>query len=357
MSSPFPDSPHCNSARPACILDFVSSKIIPKERAMSAILELPDFPAPSISCRSTEVVASLSNVSKRFPNGVLALDNLSLTLRRGEVVALLGPNGAGKSTAVKLLMGLSSPTAGAVSIFGADPRNHAARLRTGVMLQVGRAPEMLRVREHIQLFRGYYINPMPYAEIVQVAGLQGIESRLFSELSGGQKQRVLFALALAGDPDLVFLDEPTVGLDIKSRRAMWAQIQSLTARGKTVLLTTHYLEEADALAHHIVVIDKGRIVGEGTPAEVKSLGAATPGASKSRSLKIIHCDTAIPTQTLLNIPGVTSATVTGVLTTISTTQCESTLRELLALDQTLHSLDVQSPDLEDAFLALTDDHN
>ena len=274
----------------------------------------------------------------------------------GEVVALLGPNGAGKSTAVKLLMGLSSPTSGTVSIFGADPRNHAARLRTGVMLQVGRAPEMLRVREHIELFRGYYPSPMAYADIIQVAGLEGIESRLFGQLSGGQKQRVLFALALAGDPDLIFLDEPTVGLDIKSRRGMWAQIESLASRGKTVLLTTHYLEEADSLAQRIVVIDKGRIVCEGTPAEVKSLGSFASGASKSRSVKIIRCATSIPADILLSIPGVTSVTVNGEFTTIIASQAESTLRELLALDPSLHSIDVQSPKLEDAFLALTGDH-
>jgi len=321
---------------------------------MSAVLELPQ--TLRAAAANPPAVASLDAVTKRFPNGIVALDNLSLTLRRGEVVALLGPNGAGKSTAVKLLMGLSSPTAGTVSIFGADPRNHAARMRTGVMLQVGRAPEMLRVREHVEMFRGYYLNPMPYADIVKAAGLEGIESQMFGQLSGGQKQRVLFALALAGDPDLVFLDEPTVGLDIKSRRGMWEQIQLLAARGKTVLLTTHYLEEADSLAQRIVVIDKGRIVCEGTPAEVKSLGSTAPGAQKSRSVKVIRCATSIPTNALLNMPGVTSATVSGDLTTIMTSQAESTLRELLALDQALHSIDVQSPKLEDAFLALTGDH-
>lgn len=323
---------------------------------MSAVLELsPAFAGPP-PCGSIEGVASLNHVTKRFPNGVVALDNLCLTLRRGEVVALLGPNGAGKSTAVKLLMGLSSPTSGNVRIFGADPRNHTARLRTGVMLQTGRAPEMLRVREHIEIFRGYYPNPMAYADIVLVAGLDGIESRLFGQLSGGQKQRVLFAIALAGNPDLIFLDEPTVGLDIKSRRGMWAQIELLAARGKTVLLTTHYLEEADSLAQRIVVIEKGRIVCDGTPAEVKSLGSLAPGALKDRNVKILRCATTIPIQAVLNMPGVTSATMNGEFATIVASQPEMTLRELLALDPALHSIDVQSPKLEDAFLALTGDH-
>jgi ABC-2 type transport system ATP-binding protein len=320
---------------------------------MSAVLE-------SVETLLTErtlqhPIASLSHIIKRYANGVVALDDLSLTLHRGEIVALLGPNGAGKSTAVKLMMGLSTPTSGVVRVFNADPRQTTTRLRTGVMLQIGKAPEMLRVREHINIFRGYYPSPMPYAEIVRAAGLEGIESRMFGQLSGGQKQRTLFALALAGDPDLIFLDEPTVGLDVEARRSMWTQIRSLAARGKTVLLTTHYLEEADALAHRIIVINKGRIVCEGTPAEVKSLGAAITGTSTTtnHTLKIIRCATEIPTQTIVTIPGVTTAEILGSITTITTTQPEQTLRELLVLDQTLHSLEVTSPALEDAFLALT----
>jgi ABC-2 type transport system ATP-binding protein len=172
---------------------------------MSAVLEFIEVPAQPGIRTDRDTIASLNGITKRYRNGALALDNLSLALHSGEIVALLGPNGAGKSTAIKLLMGLSSPTSGTVQIFNADPRQSAARLRTGIMLQVGRAPEMLRVREHIELFRGYYPNPMPYVEIIEAAGLEGIEGRLFGELSGGQKQRVLFALALAGNPDLIFL--------------------------------------------------------------------------------------------------------------------------------------------------------
>ena len=323
---------------------------------MSATLTLTEA-VPTRTQPSTPPVpvASLARVTKRYANGVLALDDLSLTLRAGEIVALLGPNGAGKSTAIKLMMGLSTPTSGAVRIFGADPRHTATRLRTGALLQVGRAPEMLRVREHINIFRGYYPNPMPYAEIVRAAGLDGIESRFFGQLSGGQRQRVLFAIALAGDPDLIFLDEPTVGLDIEARRALWSQIRSLAARGKTVLLTTHYLEEADALAHRIIVINNGRVVCEGTPAEVKSLGSAAPAAAGSRSLKMIRCATTLPESTLRAIPGVTRVDLDNGLASITSTKPEATLRELLALDESLHSLEVQSPALEDAFLVLTAD--
>jgi ABC-2 type transport system ATP-binding protein len=315
---------------------------------MTAVMEAATTTTPSTT-QHTATVASLSGVTKRYKNGVVALDDLSLTLRAGEIVALLGPNGAGKSTAVKLLMGLSSPSNGKVAIFGADPRHTAARLRTGVMLQVGRAPEMLRVREQITIFRGYYPNPMPYAELVKAAGLEGIEDRFFGQLSGGQKQRMLFALALAGDPNLIFLDEPTVGLDIEARRAMWAAIRSLAARGKTILLTTHYLEEADALADRIIVVNKGKLICEGTPAEVKSLG----GGTGSRSVKLIRCGTSLAVGLLQSIPGVTAVAFNGGLAQITSTTPEATLRELLALDPSLHSLEVASPALEDAFLALT----
>ena len=315
--------------------------------------ELVEAPQATPAAES-ETVASLSAVTKRYANGVLALDNLSLQLHRGQIVALLGPNGAGKSTAVRLLMGLSSPTAGEARIFGADPRNTAARLRTGVMLQVGRAPEMLRVREHIAIFRGYYPHPMPYADLIKAAGLEGLEDRMFGQLSGGQKQRVFFALALAGDPDLIFLDEPTVGLDIEARRLMWAQTRSLAARGKTVLLTTHYLEEADALAHRIIVINQGRVVCAGTPAEVKSFGTAVSGdAGAGSTIKIIRCVTTLTAEHLLKMPSVSSVEAIDALTVITSSQPEATLREMLALDRHLHSLEVQSPALEDAFLALT----
>jgi ABC-2 type transport system ATP-binding protein len=320
------------------------------------MMEVMEAPTKAVAETVTGTVASLTNVTKRYTNGVVALDNLSLTLRKGEIVALLGPNGAGKSTAVKLMMGLSSPTAGDVRIFGADPRNPIARLHTGVMLQVGRAPEMLKVREHITIFRGYYPQPMAYADLIKAAGLEGLEERMFGQLSGGQKQRVLFALALAGDPDLIFLDEPTVGLDIESRRGMWAQIRSLAARGKTVLLTTHYLEEADALAHRIIVINQGKVVCEGTPAEVKSMGAGTAVGVNS-GLKIIRCVTTLTAEHLLAMPDVSTVETDRGVTVITSARPEATLREMLALDQNLSGLEVASPALEDAFLALTRNSN
>ena len=290
-------------------------------------------------------VASLTDVVKRY-GAATALDGLSFSLGRGEIVALLGPNGAGKSTAVRLMLGLAAPTSGTVRIFGGDPRNPMARIRVGAMLQVARMVETLRVREHLDLFRSYYPKPLAIADIVQFAQLEGIENRFFGELSGGQKQRMLFALALCGDPDLIFLDEPTVGMDIEARRGLWQQIRRLKARGKTVLLTTHYLEEADALADRVVVINKGRVVSEGTPAEIKRLSGG----------RRIRCQTALSVAALEAIEGVTRVELAGEgVVTMTARNAEAVVRELLLRDATLSGLEIASPALEDAFLALTQD--
>ncbi|SNS29667.1 ABC-2 type transport system ATP-binding protein [Granulicella rosea] len=292
--------------------------------------------------QAAEAVATLTSVTKSY-GPVQALDGLNLTLRKGEIVALLGPNGAGKSTAVRLLLGLCAPTTGEARIFGRDPREALARERIGAMLQVAALPRTLKVKEHIDLFRSYYPAPLPAAEVVRIAQLEGIENRLFEALSGGQQQRLLFGLALCGNPDLVFLDEPTVGMDIEARRGLWIQIRALAAQGKTVLLTTHYLEEADALAHRIVVVNKGRVVSEGTPAEIKSRGAG----------RLIRCRTALRPELLRTLSTVTSAEVADGLTTVMAASPETALREMFALDRELHSLEVVSPGLEDAFLAIT----
>ena len=194
---------------------------------LSAIAYETEIPLAPISAPPS--VATLTNITRHY-GATRALDGLSLTLRPGEIVALLGPNGAGKSTAIKILLGLIAPTSGVARVFSSDPREATTRTRVGAMLQVARILETLRVREHLDLFRSYYPNPLPVAEILRIAQLQGIEDRPFSQLSGGQKQRVLFALALAGDPDLIFLDEPTVGLDIEARRGLWTQIRALAAQ-------------------------------------------------------------------------------------------------------------------------------
>jgi len=288
------------------------------------------------------VVASLERVSKNY-GPVRALNGVDFRVRAGEVVALLGPNGAGKTTAVKLLLGLLQPNSGKVRVFGGDPTNPGNRMRTGAMLQVGRVPETLRVHEHIDLFSTYYEKPMAQADVLALVGLEKLKDRRFGDLSGGQKQRVLFALAICGDPDLLFLDEPTVGLDVEARRMLWEEIRQLVRRGKTVLLTTHYLQEADALADRIAVINKGEIIAQGTPSEIK---AQTAG-------KKIRCITSVSLSQLRQIAGVTEVREDREAVEIHTAEPEPVLRELLARDAALSGLEVSSAGLEEAFLALT----
>ena len=293
---------------------------------------------------AVQVVASLEGVNKNYGE-VQALKGVNFRVRAGEVVALLGPNGAGKTTAVKLLLGLLQPNTGKVRVLGGDPTNPENRMRTGAMLQVGRVPETLRVREHIDLFSSYYQNPLPAAAVLAAAGLENLSERKFGDLSGGQRQRVLFALAICGNPDLLFLDEPTVGLDVEARRMLWEQIRQLVGRGKTVLLTTHYLQEADALADRVAVINKGEIIAEGSPSEIK---AQTAG-------KRIRCITSLAIDTLRQIRGVTEVKEDREAFEIHTPEAEPVVRELLARDASLSGLEVSAAGLEEAFLALTQD--
>jgi len=291
-------------------------------------------------------VARTRNLRKSYGN-VLALHEVNLEIRAGELLALLGPNGAGKTTLVRLLLGMARPDAGSVSVFGADPYTGEIQTRVGAMLQVGRVPETLKVREHIDLFSSYYPDPLSMEEALEIAGLTEIKNRPYGELSGGQKQRALFAIAICGDPDLLFLDEPTVGLDVESRRLMWTQIRSLLARGKTVLLTTHYLNEADALADRILVLNQGAIIAEGTPAEIKARAMG----------KQIRCSSRLSLEEVRQIPGVLSAKADRNAFELQVNAAEPVVRELLQRDSWLADLEVTNPGLEEAFLTLTQNHN
>jgi ABC-2 type transport system ATP-binding protein len=292
------------------------------------------------------VVAQLQRASKTFGQ-VQALRNLDFSVRAGELLALLGPNGAGKTTAVKLFLGLMRPTTGTVSVLGGNPVHAEVRTRIGAMLQVAKVPETLKVREHIDLFSSYSPRPLPQAETLAIAGLQEIKDRPFGELSGGQKQRVLFALALCGDPDILFLDEPTVGLDVEARRLLWEQIRKLVGLGKTILLTTHYLEEADALADRVAVINRGEIIAEGTPSEIKA---------KTRGRRI-RCVSTLDIETVRAFPGVAEVRRDRDSYEIRVAEAEPVLRELLLRDSTVHGIEVASAGLEEAFLALTQNGN
>ncbi len=222
----------------------------------------PDLPADRVPARLTQA-------TKRYGQ-TTAVDRLDLTLHAGETLALLGPNGAGKTTAIRMLLGLTRPTSGSATIFGADPRQRGTRERIGAMLQVAGVPPTLTVAEHLDLFAAYYRRPLPIADVMELACLKRIAHRRFDALSGGERRRFFFALAICGNPDVLFLDEPSAGLDVETRDALWDGVRELVARGKSVLLTTHYLHEADALADRIVVLAYGAILAQGTPAQLKA---------------------------------------------------------------------------------------
>ena len=236
-------------------------------------------------------LASLSRVTHRY-GPVLALDDLDLEVRRGEVLGVLGPNGAGKTTAISLLLGSLQVQEGAASVFGFAPGAPEVRVRRGAMLQISGISANLTVREHIELFRAYYPAPIPASRLLAMAGLEDLARRRYGKLSGGQKQRVMFALALAGDPELLFLDEPTTGLDVDARHRLWSEIRALRESGRTTVLTTHNLDEADALADRVVVIHNGRRIAEGTPAEIKSRTAG----------RLVRCVTRIAPDEVASLP-------------------------------------------------------
>ena len=288
------------------------------------------------------MVAELLDVSHHY-GSVAALTDVSLSLEPGVVTALLGPNGAGKTTAVSLLTGLARPTSGRVRLFGGDPQSLEARRRIGVMLQVSKVPETLTVREHLTLFSSYYAAPLPLPTLLGLAGLAEVANRRYGRLSGGQQQRVLFALAVCGNPELLFLDEPTVGMDVESRRTFWSAVRAFTAAGRAVLLTTHYLDEADALANRVVLLGRGRIVADGTPAAIKAQAAG----------RQVRCRSTLSQAALRVLPGVVSVTPDGGGMLLATTDADGTLRALVIADPGVCDLDVRGAGLEEAFVALT----
>jgi ABC-2 type transport system ATP-binding protein len=285
----------------------------------------------------------LVRVAKLF-GSVKALDDVSVSVQQGEVVAMLGPNGAGKTTAVSIMLGLRRPTHGTARLFGADPRHPAARLRLGAMLQDSGVPVMLTVREIVELFAALYHRPIAPSEAIEAAQLGDKRNARVATLSGGQRQRLYFAVAIVGDPDVLFLDEPTVGLDTEARRAFWEQIARLTARGKTILLTTHYLEEADALANRIIVINRGSIVAEGSPSAIK----ARVGG---RDLRFTA--DGLSHEWLAALPGVQRVSRTGSTWNLLTAEPERALRDIFATGADISGLEVQGARLEEAVLALT----
>jgi ABC-2 type transport system ATP-binding protein len=289
------------------------------------------------------VMARLRGARKRY-GAVDALCGIDLEFRGGELLALLGPNGAGKTTAIGLLLGLIRADAGTVELFGRDPQDIDARRRIGVMLQDAALPPTLKVGELLRLAASYYPAPRSVAEAADLAGITDLLVRPYAKLSGGQQRRVQFAVALVGRPQLLFLDEPTVGMDIQARQKLWAAIRTLVAEGCGVVLTTHYLEEAEALADRVCVVAHGRIVSEGS---VEALRARV-------ARKRVWCETALPLAQVAAWPEVAEAVQDGERLCLATEFPELLVRRLLAEDLTLSALEVRAAGLAEAFTELTD---
>ena len=292
------------------------------------------------------VLARLRGAGKAY-GAVRALAGVDLELRGGELLALLGPNGAGKTTAIGLLLGLARPDAGEAELFGMDPQRIEARRGIGVMLQDADLPSTLRVGELIRLAAAYYPSPRSVAESAELAGVGDLLQRPYGKLSGGQQRRVQFALAVCGRPKLLFLDEPTVGMDIEARGKLWAAIRHLVAEGSAVVLTTHYLEEAEALADRVCVMARGKVISEGT------VGALRARIARKR----VWCATALSRAEVAAWPEVAEARIDGDRLCLSTEHVELLVRRLLAQDASLSALEVRAAGLADAFTELTREDN
>jgi ABC-2 type transport system ATP-binding protein len=291
---------------------------------------------------SQATLASLSGVKKRF-GAVTALDGLDLQVRAGELLSVLGPNGAGKTTAIAILLGLQQADAGEAKLFGRSPHDLSARRGVGVMMQEVQLPDALRVGDLIRQVSAYYPDPLPFDEAVARAGVEKLVQRPYAKLSGGQKRQAQFALAICGRPRLLFLDEPTTGLDVTARETMWATLRGLVKDGVSIVLTTHYIEEAEALADRVVVMAKGRSIAEGTVKDIRALVVR----------KRIDCATATESAAIEAWPGVTAVVRDGAHVSITTTDAEGVVRRLLAADPDLSDLEVRRAGLSEAFAELT----
>ncbi len=285
-----------------------------------------------------ESIAELTRVSKCF-GSIEALREVDLEIHPGELLALLGPNGAGKTTAISLLLGLRRPDRGRVRLFGQDPRNPTARRYAGATPQDTGFPQTLTVGEVVELVRAHYPAPLPRREVLDRFGLAHLERRQTGGLSGGEKRRLAVALAFVGNPRLVVLDEPTTGLDVESRRALWQAVRAYVHDGGTVLLTTHYLEEAEALATRVSVLHQGRVIADGSVAEIKG----RVGLKRVR----------FRAPTVPQLPEVAKVERDQNGITLYTADADQVVRALVRADVPFQDLEVLPVSLEEAFLVLT----
>lgn len=288
------------------------------------------------------LAVDLRGVFKNF-GAVEAVRGLDLAIRPGEVMAFLGPNGAGKTSTIDMILGLSRPSAGDVQVYGMEPHQAISKGLVSAVMQSGGLLKDLTVAETVQYIAGLFTVSRPVGEVLERAGITAIADRRVGKCSGGEQQRLRFAMALVPDPELLILDEPTQGMDVEGRREFWKAIREDAAKGRTIVFATHYLEEADAYAGRIVLLRKGRIVADGTAAQVKSLAsgrtvrATLPGANAA---------------TLRGVPGADSVEVRGDTVLIHSGDADTVARHLLN-ETGAHDLEIIARGLEDAFIALT----
>jgi ABC-2 type transport system ATP-binding protein len=290
----------------------------------------------------SDVVVELSNVTKRFGN-TTAVDGLNLRLHAGETIALLGANGAGKSTSVEMMLGLLAADSGKVTLLGLNPREARARTKIGVMLQQTGLPEVLTVRELISLWAAGFAAPLSVDIAAEQAGVAEFLARRYNALSGGEQRRVQFALSLVGNPRVLFLDEPTVGMDVHARRRFWERLRALKSQGVALLLTTHHLEEAESLADRVVVLKAGKVVADGAPAAL----------SARNSARLIRIRTHLSPALLNGWSQVQAVRELGARIEISATDSDHVLRRILREDADASDIEISGSGLEQAFVELT----
>jgi ABC-2 type transport system ATP-binding protein len=291
---------------------------------------------------SAEAAVRLQAVTKSY-GAVRAVNGIALEIRRGETVALLGPNGAGKTTTITMLLGLLKPTSGSVEIFGRAPDAAARQSRVGAMMQEGKLLPGVKVGELLDFVRRLHPAPLPKDKLIELADLDGLEKRRVDRLSGGQTQRVRFALAIAGNPDLLVLDEPTSALDVEARRQFWASMHAYAEEGHTVLFATHYLEEAQDFASRLVIIAQGRIIADGTVPEIQARYGQTQVFFTLEQEGAGGFD---------HLPGVQQSEVMGERVTLHTRDVDATVRALVNSTLPWKEIDIKTNDLEDIFISL-----
>ncbi len=304
------------------------------------------IPAPSTRSEhandSADTVVHLHNITKTF-GAVHAVDGIEVEIRRGETVALLGPNGAGKTTTISMLLGLLAPTTGTVEVFGTTPAEAISRSRVGAMLQEGKLMSGVTVGEFVDFVRGLHPSPLSRDQLLDIAGLRRLLNRRVDRLSGGETQRVRFAMAIAGDPELLVLDEPTAAMDVEARREFWASMHAYAALGHTILFATHYLEEAESSASRVIIIARGQIIADGTVQQIQA---------RYGEPRVTFTHPNATAAEFARLPGVSQSEIQGERVILHTRDADATVRALVAGDIPWKDLEVKNIDLEETFIKL-----